>query len=35
VYPDDGDTQDQLLAVADSRMYEDKFRSARRRRLTA
>ena len=35
VYPDDGDTQEQLLAVADSRMYEDKFRSARRRRLTA
>jgi len=35
VYPDDGDTQDQLLAVADSRMYEDKFRSVRRRRLTA
>jgi diguanylate cyclase (GGDEF)-like protein len=27
--------QEQLLAVADSRMYEDKFRSARRRRLTA
>ena len=26
VYPDDGDTQEQLLAVADSRMYEDKFR---------
>ena len=35
VYPDDGDTQEQLLAVADSRMYEDKFRSVRRRRLTA
>jgi diguanylate cyclase (GGDEF)-like protein len=35
VYPDDGDTQEQLLAVADSRMYEDKFRSARRSRLTA
>lgn len=35
VYPDDGDTQEQLLAVADSRMYEDKFRSERRRRFTA
>jgi len=35
VYPDDGDTQEQLLAIADNRMYEDKFRSARRRRLTA
>ena len=35
VYPDDGDTQEQLLAVADNRMYEEKFRSARRHRLTA
>jgi diguanylate cyclase (GGDEF)-like protein len=35
VYPDDGDTQEQLLAVADNRMYEDKFRSVHRRRLTA
>jgi len=35
VYPDDGDTQEQLLAIADNRMYEDKFRSTRRRRLTA
>jgi len=35
VYPDDGETQEQLLAVADSRMYDDKFRSARRCRLTA
>jgi diguanylate cyclase (GGDEF)-like protein len=35
VYPDDGETQEQLLAVADNRMYEEKFQSARRRRLTA
>jgi len=35
VYPDDGDTQQQLLAAADNRMYEDKFRSVHRRRLTA
>jgi diguanylate cyclase (GGDEF)-like protein len=35
VYPDDGDTQEQLLAVADARMYQDKFQSARRRKFTA
>ncbi len=35
VYPDDGETQEQLLAVADNRMYTDKFQSARRRRLSA
>jgi len=35
VYPDDGETQEQLLAVADNRMYEEKFRTARRHRLTA
>ena len=35
VYPDDGDTQEQLLAIADNRMYEDKFQTVRRRKLTA
>jgi diguanylate cyclase (GGDEF)-like protein len=35
VYPNDGETQEQLLAVADNRMYSDKFQSARRRRLSA
>jgi GGDEF domain-containing protein len=35
VYPDDGETQEQLLAVADNRMYEEKFRRVTRHRLTA
>src|SRR5262249_14466197 len=35
VFPDDGETQEQLLAIADNRMYQDKFESSRLRRLTA
>jgi diguanylate cyclase (GGDEF)-like protein len=35
VFPDDGGTQEQLLAVADSRMYQAKFRAARRRKFSA
>jgi diguanylate cyclase (GGDEF)-like protein len=36
VYAVDGETSEQLLAVADNRMYQDKFQSARRqRRLSA
>ena len=35
VYPDDGDTQEHLLAMADRRMYEDKSRSTRQRKISA
>jgi diguanylate cyclase (GGDEF)-like protein len=35
VFPDDGRSQEQLIAVADHRMYENKFQSARTSRLTA
>jgi diguanylate cyclase (GGDEF)-like protein len=35
VFPEDGSTLEQLLAVADRRMYESKARSARSRKLSA
>jgi diguanylate cyclase (GGDEF)-like protein len=35
VFPDDGETQEQLLAVADNRMYQAKFSAARQRRFSA
>ena len=35
VFPDDGETQEQLLVAADRRMYEAKFRTARTRQISA
>jgi diguanylate cyclase (GGDEF)-like protein len=35
VFPDDGDSVEQLLAAADSRMYQAKFRAARLRKFSA
>jgi diguanylate cyclase (GGDEF)-like protein len=35
VFPDDGDTQERLLAAADARMYQAKYRVARERKISA